>query len=300
LRVDAIDADVVQLSRFVVDRVERAGQDHVDLHAQSLRHPGEPISVTPMRGGSSTIGRGHRRAGLVVLVAALFVAGCGGSPVADQSAPPIAAAAMASEPSVAVAPDGVEPEVAAPVPTTTPAALSAAAPTSVPAPPTTVVALPFAPRGSLESLVDEPRAAAALALIDFPWRRVLPGWSIAFLPDRPGLRGLTIVDDRRVEIYVRDNDTPASLARIIAHELGHAVDVELNSPSDRDRWRAARGVRPEVHWWPANAESDFDTLAGDFAEAMATLLTGSVSQSRVAPPPGPSELALLADLARGR
>jgi hypothetical protein len=155
------------------------------------------------------------------------------------------------------------------------------------------------PRGSLEALVDEPRAAAALALLEFPWRRVLPGWSIAFLPERAGLRGLTIVDDRRVEIFVRDNDTPQTLARIVAHELGHAVDVELNSHADRERWRAARGVGPEVSWWPRNGESDFDTLAGDFAEAMATLLTGSVSQSRVAPPPGPAELALLSELLRG-
>ena len=46
--------------------------------------------------------------------------------------------------------------------------------------------------------------------------------------------------------------------------------------------------------------SDFDTLAGDFAEAFATWLTGSVSQSRVAPQPGPAELALLAELASNR
>src|SRR5205814_9124972 len=73
-----------------------------------------------------------------------------------------------------------------------------------------------------------------------------------------------------------------------------------NSPSDRERWRAARGVGPGVAWWPANAMSDFDTLAGDFAEAFATWLTGSVSQSRVAPQPGPAELALLAELASNR
>jgi hypothetical protein len=159
---------------------------------------------------------------------------------------------------------------------------------------------PIAPSGSLETIVDDPRAAGAVALVEFPWRRTLPGWSIAFLPERVGLRGLTKVDDRRIEIFVRDHDTAASLARILAHELGHAVDVELNSAADRDRWRTARSVGPEVSWWPANAESDFDTLAGDFAEAVASLLTGAVSESRVAPPPGPAELALLSDLMRGR
>jgi hypothetical protein len=251
--------------------------------------------------GFVMIGRGHRTKGAAAVVAALLVAACARSSATSPAAPAISAAAVApitqAPPSTVVAHDGAG---SATVPTTPPAALSAAAPITQTPPPTTVADLPLAPRGSLENLVDEPRAGAALALIDFPWRRVLPGWSIAFLPDRPGLRGLTVVDDRRIEIFVRDTDTPQSLARVIAHELGHAVDVELNSPSDRDRWRAARGVGPKVSWWPANGQSDFETLAGDFAEAMATLLTGAVSQSRVAPAPGPSELALLSDLLRGR
>jgi hypothetical protein len=136
-----------------------------------------------------------------------------------------------------------------------------------------------------------------MARIEFPWRRTLPGWSIAFLPSRPGLRGLTRVDDRRIEIYVREGDSAASLARVVAHELGHAIDVELNSPADRDRWRTVRGAGPTVSWWPGNSVSDFDTLAGDFAEAFATMLTGSVSLSHVAPAPQPAELAVLAELA---
>jgi hypothetical protein len=147
------------------------------------------------------------------------------------------------------------------------------------------------------TVVGDPRGTETMALITFPWRRTLPGWSIAFLPARAGLRGLTRVDDRRIEIYLRDGDSAASSARVVAHELGHAVDVELNSPSDRERWRAVRGVPPSVSWWPGNEVSDFDTLAGDFAEAFATMLTGSVSLSRVAPPPGPADLAVLAELA---
>lgn len=146
-----------------------------------------------------------------------------------------------------------------------------------------------------EEAVTDPRAAQALDRIGFAWRQTLPGWSIVFRPARTGLRGLTKVEERRIEIYVRDSDSADSILRVLAHELGHAVDVELNSPSDRERWRTARGVGPTVAWWPGNAVSDFDTLAGDFAEAFATLLTGSVSQSRVAPPPGPAELAMLAE-----
>ena len=158
------------------------------------------------------------------------------------------------------------------------------------------VEAPRTTTAAVESFVGDPREAEALALIAFPWRRSLPGWSISFLPAKVGLRGLTRVDERRIEIYARDGDSAASLARVVAHELGHAVDVELNSQDDRERWRAARGVGPAVSWWPGNAASDFDTLSGDFAEAFATMLTGSTSLSRIAPPPGPAELAVLAEL----
>ncbi len=44
--------------------------------------------------------------------------------------------------------------------------------------------------------------------------------------------------------------------------------------------------------------NDYRQLSNE-SEAMATLRKGSVSQSRVAPPPGPAELALLSELRRG-
>lgn len=233
-------------------------------------------------------------AGCVVSVVALV--GCGASPSAAPVAPPVSAASSAPPP-VPAAVDASAPQDA-PEPTSPPAP-SAAIPLAGGAARSTPGEAPRAPRGSLETLVDDARAAGALARVDFPWRRILPGWSIAFLPERAGLRGLTKVDERRIEIFVRDADTADSLARIVAHELGHALDVELNSTSDRERWRAVRGVGADVEWWPGNAMSDFETLAGDFAEAVATWLTGSPSQSRVAPPPGPAALAVLAELVFG-
>jgi hypothetical protein len=219
---------------------------------------------------------------IVVIVAIAFAAGCAAS--ALVAAPAIYAAASASEePADTPASELVVYDLlpAFEGPDTTPA------PAPVPAPAST------APP---EVVQGDPRGAEAMALIAFAWRETLPGWSIAFLPAEAGLRGLTRVDDRRIEIYVRDSDDAASLARVVAHELGHAIDVELNSPADRERWRAVRGVSAAVRWWPGNAVSDFDTLAGDFAEAFATMLTGSVSLSRVATAPGPAELAVLAEL----
>ncbi|MEO5840010.1 MAG: hypothetical protein ABIQ73_27915 [Acidimicrobiales bacterium] len=243
-----------------------------------------PPRLPPLRARGAAVS-------LTLLVAA--IAGCSTS--ADPSnAPPVSAAssAVARELAVADLLPAFEWPDAAPV-----------APTSTAAPTTVVPAMTAAPSEPAStvaegaSIVGDPRGADAMALIAFAWRRTLPGWSIAFLPSRAGLRGLTKVDDRRIEIYVRDGDSPASLARVVAHELGHAIDVALNSPADRDRWRAVRGVAPTVSWWPGNAVSDFDTLAGDFAEAFATMLTGSVSLSHVAPSPGPAELAVLAELA---
>ena len=247
-----------------------------------------------------TGGRGRRATTAVAFLVALIAAGCAGSTRA--TAPPIPAAtapsiSAAAELAVAELPPLFDPPVSA-----SPAATTDPAVSAVPA-----VTLP-ATVGSVEPATTVPavddggdaRAHDALALIAFPWRRTLPNWSVNFLPARAGLRGLTRVDERRIEIYVRDSDTPATLARIVAHELGHAVDVQLNSPSDRERWRVLRGAGPTVAWWPGNSASDFDTLAGDFAEAFASWLTGSVSESRVAPQPGPAEFAVLAALVSNR
>ena len=216
-----------------------------------------------------------------------FVAGCSTSPPPSAAAisvtttvPEVAAARVVAVSDLLPAFEWPEPAMAPPVTVVAP---TTSAPTT--SAPTTA------------AVIGDPRGVETMALIAFPWRRTLPGWSVEFLPAQAGLRGLTRVDGRRIEIYLRDGDSPDSSARVVAHELGHAVDVELNSAADRERWRTVRGVAPSVPWWPANAVSDFDTLAGDFAEAFATMLTGSVSLSRVAPPPGPAELAVVAELA---
>ncbi|HUP72277.1 MAG TPA: hypothetical protein VM282_04455 [Acidimicrobiales bacterium] len=233
------------------------------------------------------------RASVVVIAALAFAAGCAAS--APVAAPRISAASETAASELAV--HDLLPAFEWPDATTAPAPASTVATTKpVEVSPSTTIGVAEA-EAVAEAVLGDPRGAEAMALIAFAWRETLPGWSIAFLPAKAGLRGLTRVDDRRIEIYVRDSDSAASLARVVAHELGHAIDVELNSPGDRERWRAVRGVSPSVRWWPDNAVSDFDTLAGDFAEAFATLLTGSVSLSRVAPAPGPDALAVLAELA---
>lgn len=157
-----------------------------------------------------------------------------------------------------------------------------------------VVSTP-APPPVVESPGDS-RPDEAMALISYPWRRRLAGWEIAFEPARDGLRGLTLSGERRIEIYVRDGDSAWFLARVLAHEIGHAVDLTLLDTQRRRRWEQARGFAETATWWPASGVSDFASGAGDFAECFATWQVGSASRSEIAGPCSADHLALVAEL----
>lgn len=119
----------------------------------------------------------------------------------------------------------------------------------------------------------------ALDLITYPWRDL--GYDLAFLPAREGLRGLTYPYERRIEIYVRPSDTPQTLAHVVAHEIGHVIDVVLNSGESRVRWLQARGLDADYRWWPASGQADFATGAGDFAECFAVWQVAAPSYSEI-------------------
>jgi hypothetical protein len=138
--------------------------------------------------------------------------------------------------------------------------------------------------------------AEAVASISYPWQQQLPGWRIEFHPARSGYLGLSFLNESVMEIYVRPTMTAADIAAVVAHELGHAVDVTLLDDADRDAWVRQRGLPEHLAWYPTE-ESDLASGAGDFAEAFAVLLTGSWSQSRLAGQPTAADLALMAHLA---
>ncbi len=141
------------------------------------------------------------------------------------------------------------------------------------------------------------RGRWALDQISYPWQAKLPGWTVEFEGGREGLFGLTLVDDKRIEIYLRDDQTDELLVHIVAHELGHAVDVTLNDGSDRRAWQSARGIEGEP-WWPGSAASDFRTGAGDFAESFAYWQAESDNfRSKLGPEPTADQLELMAELA---
>lgn len=138
---------------------------------------------------------------------------------------------------------------------------------------------------------------AALALIDFPWQEL--GYTVSFLGRRPGYRALTFVDENRIEIYVKEEETPQLLAFDLAHEFGHLIDLRFNNQERRERWMKLRGIDPATPWYGPSGCSDYETPAGDFAETFAYLLLGPGSfHSRMAPPPRPEQIAELAEFCR--
>ena len=139
-------------------------------------------------------------------------------------------------------------------------------------------------------------AEEALAAVRFDWEAAFPDWQIVFLGDRSGIRALTYPREHRIEVFVRKSESAQSLHRVIAHELGHVVDVELNDADERNSWLAQRGISGDVPWWPDESAPDFATGAGDFAEAFAVWETGVSSQSTLAAQPSPADLTFLAAL----
>jgi len=114
-------------------------------------------------------------------------------------------------------------------------------------------------------------------LITYDWESVLPGWTVLYEGDSPGYKGLTHWPSKTITIYVDDGAGADDVAEVLAHELGHALDVTYMDNDTRTQWLEARGM-PMV-WWAGNGLNDFSVGAGDFAEAVAALWVDSPSDS---------------------
>ena len=143
----------------------------------------------------------------------------------------------------------------------------------------------------------EVAAQEAMALISYPWQQRLPGWTIEFGPRAEGMLGLTSPSRRTISIFVRIDDGSRGIAHVIAHEIGHAIDVTRFDDSHRQRWRDARGVGPDVPWSHLTRAGDYGSLSGDWAEAFAVAQVGVRSRSTVGGQPGPAELTVARELA---
>lgn len=228
----------------------------------------------------------------------------------DARVEPVEAAAAPVPTTVTSAPTPPPPPPPPPSPPPPPPAPAVPPWTAAPPPPSPPPPSPPPPAlsperaralASLSSPVGRQVAARALALVRFDWPSRLPGWQLRFRDGRSGVRGLTFPDRQVIEVYVRGGDTPESLAHVVAHELGHAVDVTYFTQVQRSAWLAARGLAPRTIWFPgAPGVSDFATGAGDFAESFAWVHAPvGAWKGELAPPPNPVQGALLGVLTGG-
>lgn len=188
------------------------------------------------------------------------------------------------------------PVKAAPV---TPAAK--AAPAAAPArKPVARVAKPAAARQPAPGLCSGPgweqrRGQAALASVKGGAART--GFRVEFKGARSGYMGLTHLNERRIEMFVRSCAAQSAelLRHVMAHELGHGYDTTRNDAATRRAWLLARGIPLSTPWYGCSGCSDFATPAGDFAEVYAQWARGASSnRSKLAGDVPPAQLAALA------
>lgn len=171
------------------------------------------------------------------------------------------------------------------------AALPAAAPpAAAPQPPATRPASTCAGPGWQER-----RGRAAISRLRRPVDTA--GAVVAFHPARQGVMGLTDLQARRVDVFVRScaRQSDDLLLHVLAHELGHVRDANRMTGELRAAWKRARGIPAGTPWFGCEHCSDFATPAGDYAETYAQWQRGARdSRSMLAPPASPAELEVLA------
>jgi hypothetical protein len=118
-------------------------------------------------------------------------------------------------------------------------------------------------------IVASPSERGIAALATMPVTPAELGYTITFRGPDPAFKGLTYPHAHHIDIFVRPSWSDHELAHVVAHELGHAVDVARNDLADHNRWRAARSIPAEIGWWADAFAADLETPGGDFAECFA-------------------------------
>ncbi len=121
------------------------------------------------------------------------------------------------------------------------------------------------------------RAQAVEAAIGWDFRSALPAWRVVHADTHPNWRGVTNTIERTVTLFDRPATSIDEAAAVLAHELGHAVDIDMLDDADRRTWLELRSI--DTGWWAGEAQADFDVGAGDFAEAVAAYLLDSPTRS---------------------
>jgi hypothetical protein len=197
-----------------------------------------------------------------------------GLDLATSEIPPAEKAPAASVPS---SPEP-GPNAAGPTATATTARPARTAPK-----PTTTTTAP----GTIES-----RGAAALALVDYPWKRT--GYSIVFTGPNPNLLGLTEPSRKQITIYLRPTQSTGDIIHVLGHEIAHAVDFTMTNDAERAEYRRIRGLDDDTPWYPTcGLCPDYRFPVGDWAETFAYWLLGGSFNSQLGGRPTPAQLAAL-------
>jgi hypothetical protein len=239
-------------------------------------------ALTGRRGWSTVIG-------LSTVLAVLLA---GQLPAASADARPAASAAVLLLPSSVPSPSEV-PELPAPV---TPVVAAAAAPAAA-AKPAAAQPAAVAPAPNLCSGDGWQSRRGAAALASLKGGEARTGFRVEFAAARKGYLGLTHLQERRIEVFVRACGTQSDelLRHVTAHELGHAYDTTHGTAATRRAWMSARGIPAGTPWYGCSGCTDFATPAGDFAEVYAQWARGaSANKSLLSGDVPPAQLAQLA------
>lgn len=162
------------------------------------------------------------------------------------------------------------------------------------APLTLAASAPLAPVELVAAVPElSERAEAIEALVGWDFRAALPGWTVEHAGPHVQWRGVTNSQERIVTLFDRPTATPEESAAILAHELGHALDLEFLDDDLRIEWLSMRSET--APWWAGDGQSDFAVGAGDFAEAVAGVLMGTPTRSEFGPLSA-EQLAFVRDL----
>lgn len=131
---------------------------------------------------------------------------------------------------------------------------------------------------------DGPPTPESFILIDIP--STIPGWTIIWSDTSPGATAMTYRDSRTIIMSNGDlGPDPARRARVLGHEIGHAIDFSRLDEDQRNQWMIMRALTGA--WYGCWGCTDFGTPAGDWAEAVGHTITGGLDpwRSRLGPPP---------------
>ena len=85
----------------------------------------------------------------------------------------------------------------------------------------------------------------------------LPGWKIEYAGDSDRWHGLTNSVTSTITIHVESDSTPATVAEVLMHEVGHAIDVDFLSVSFDQFWFVVKRIHAT---WAAVHEQENATL----------------------------------------